>query len=836
MVALILLYLSVPAVAGQDAAPVHFQRKTIDLNGEWEFKKKGENNWRKIVIPANIRESGSFFFKRSFKLPLLYRDAQFVLMFQGINFSCRVKVNGQYLATQNHGFTALRIIVAGHLLRFAGNNTIEVEVDTKLSQNTIPLRQSLFQPEPLRGIFRDVSLQILPSVAIIKLKNQITFSTGYQSASVSCNFRLQTDPDIMPSLQKNLSDLRLRLIVYAPGDTQKIVFSAVHIISRTELETESVNIPVQIQQPKLWSPAHPCLYSVEAILESGSGTVDRFITYLGLRKIVLQKSKLLLNDEMFVIRGIQFIETRQHYLSSAYAAELLQSIKSLGLNTVSWFFPPPASVLAKADSLGLLSVVCLPVWNSPAGLLENSGKTEMSLAMTQKLLALISGHPSVFAFSLGNGYDFRETRSFEYLNKLGDTVPSSSAFLITAGFRNFNYLSSTLPLDFITIDLTGRYPNRLDTWLEKWVVEHPGLPVLIDEVSFAFIPDVTDSESVSIFEVNQAFRLKQTIQRILKQPALGYSLGSMYDWRGTYLTLFSPRAPQKGLFPFGIASVEGTPRMAWNMIQNLNSGKQDQFSFQKPDLPVSQSTVFIFSGFVIILFFLYFFRKDHRLRGNLIRVFSRPAGFHLELKEGRKVPLGISVVVLITEIMAWALIFVSFFYFFRKHPLFDFWLAEIIPLEKIHLLLIYMAWQPIFGLLGFSLLFGIITFLLVGYVQGLSIISGAGLSMRNVFTFLTWEGSIFIFLLPPALVFYRLLFFKILLIPLLLLLFLFSLWYFYRLFIGVITIFTLPGWQAFLYVYLVPFILLLIVFLLMDHSRSLYAHSEYLFHVWQSGF
>lgn len=836
MVALVIYSISVPAVARQNVTAPPFQRKTIDLNGEWEFKKKGEDNWHKILIPANIKESGSFFFRRSFRLPPLYRDAQFNLIFQGINFSSRIKVNGQYLATQNHGFTVLHITVDSDLLRFAGDNTIEVEVNTKLSKNTIPLQQSLFQPEPLRGIFRDVSLQILPPVAIIKLQNQVTFSAGYQSASVACNFQLQTNPGSIQPFLKNLSDLRLRLVIYAPGSAKQIVFSAVHAINRTELETESVNIPVQIQQPKLWRPARPNLYSVQASLEYGAGTVDRFITHLGLRKIGLQKNKILLNEKTFVLRGIRFIETERHYLSPVYATKLLKSIKSLGLNTVSWFFPPPPSVLAKADSLGLFSMICLPVWNSPAGLLENEGKMEMSLKLTQKLLTLLSGHPSVLGLSLGHGYDGRETRTFDYIKKVRGAVPSSSSFLITAGFRNFDHLSADLPLDFVSIDLTGRYPVRLDTWLEKWVVDHPGVPVLIDEVSFAFIHNVTDSESVSIFETNQAYRLKQTIQRLLNRPVLGYSLGNVYDWQGTYLTLLSPGVPQESLFPFGIAFLDGTPRMAWSMIQNLNSGKQDQFSFPKPENPVSQTSVFIFFGLGIILFFLYFFRKDHKLRGNLIRVFSRPAGFHLELKEGRKVPLRISVIVLITEIMGWALIFISFFYFFRQHPLFDFWLAEIIPFEKIHLLLIYMSWQPILGLFGFSLLLGVIALLLVGYVRGLSLVSGTNLSIRNVFTFLSWEGSIFIFLLPLALVFYRLLFFKILLIPLFLLLFLFSLWYFYRLYIGVITIFTVPGWRAFLYVFLVPLILLSVFLLIMDHGRSICAQSEYLFHVWQSGF
>ena len=814
-------------------------RSMINLSGEWEVRKKGDNNWQKITLPAHEQDKGVIFFRKSFDIPMSFRDSQFVLNLAGINFSFRVKFNEQYIATQNHGFTALSVPIASNSVHLGNIDQIEIEVNTELSNSGIPIKNALFQPEFLGGIFRDVSVEIVPSFSVFSLRNDISILDNFSQASIVSDVSFKINPDFKSTFlnpSSNQTVFNLTFNVFDVANLDNAVYSSSENLSSVDIERERKQISFILRNPKFWDIKNPNLYVIEVSLSVAEQVIDQYSQKIGLRKFQLQNNRIVLNKDEIIIRGVTFIEDKNNQIEYDSYENILSSIKTLGFNCISWFTPPPEKVLAKMDSLGLLSIIRIPIWNTPSDILSETTTLENGESILQKILLLVQNHSSVLSLSFGQGFDSNENGSYDFIKHLRDKIPSSEDLFITSGFRNYKDIQPDLPLDFITIDLIGKYPDGLSSWLEKWVAENPNLPVLYSDVFVPFVPTVSDTENTSISQSKQALELKTSVTTVLNQPTLGFVLGGLYDWSGVYPSLASPSTPRLRIFQFGISSENKTPRMAWSMIQNLNSGQQDQFSFQEEKDENNKDNLFLFFGLAIIAVFLYSFRKDRKLRGNFIRILTRPFGFHMETKEGRKIAVSSSIIVFLTLIACWALILASLFYYLRLNLLFDFFLAQLSLGFQSNILLINMAWQPFLGFLGFTVIFSLLAIILVAYIRILAVFAGVDLSFRNGFTFVTWEGTIFIFLLPIALVFHRLLAISILHLPILIIIIIFFCWYLYRLFIGMKTIFNFPHWLSFIFIILIPMFVWIILFIILDHNRAFFEHTEYLFNVWKSSF
>ncbi len=819
------------ATAQTQPLPLDSLRQRVDLNGEWSCKIKGKSAWQSVRVPSLIQEQGSLFFRRTFELPSQLQDSQFLLVFEGVNFSCQVKVNDQYLATQTHGFTPLVIPVPSSLLRFQQPNQLEIELNTTLSKASMPAPTALLAPAPLRGIFRDVYLQVLPPLAITAVHNQVQFSADLIRVTVRSQIQIQAAASFLHTANAAAA-LTLTVNLWEAQPSTPAVLSLQKTINSAELAAGTVDLSFELTQPQLWRLDSPFQYHLQIILADAQRILDSYDQNLGLRQLLLRNHQLVLNGTPIILRGVTLIEDQEHWLTLNSTLALLTTVHALGFNCVSWFTPPPAQALALADSLGLMSILGVPIWNLPSPLFTQPSFRDNAVSLTKRLAVLAEHHPSVIALSLGSGYDAEQSGSYELIKLLRKQITATSDFYTTAGFRNYPKIRPDLPLDFLTVDLTRPVADNLAVWLEQWSIANPGLPVMCAGIAVPFIPTQQDSENVSLFESEQAQLLKKSITTILASPTLGYVLVTLYDWQGVYPTLLTPLQPQSQIFPLGIADATAKPRMAWNMIQNLNSNQPDQFSFEKASLSPQSENVFLFAGLVVMIFFLIYFRKDHRLRGNFIRVLIRPFGFHSEIKEGRKIPWSITSIMALTVAFTWALLLGSLFYFLRQNLLFDFLLAQLSLLPRLNLLLIQLTWHPVWGLIGFGLIILILLSLLSVYVYIMAIIFGKSLSLHNAVTFVFWESSIFVFLLPIAFVFYRMLFIWPLRLPLLILLILFCLWFLYRLYRGMVTIFAFRRGLSLLLFLGLPILIVVVVMMIFNHSRALNAFLVYLYHMW----
>ncbi len=817
--------------------PVTATRKFVDLNGEWTYRKRGEAVWQSVSLPHPTEEIGHLFYRRTFSLERDTSASQSFLVFEGINFSSRVRLNDQYISTQSHGHTSFQVLIPSSLLRLGSDNILEVEVNTALDDRSIPLRHALLSPRPLRGIFRDICLVTLPSLAIYSARMDADFFPDL--SAVKLNFQIEVGAHELALPRSSLADpasLQPRLVYMIREERlqDRIVASGEQTIEFTDDLRQLVDVSFDLPNPRLWNLSSPRRYILELQLRQGETVLDSYRQKIGLRELTLGKNEIHLNGTPTPLKGITYVEDRQRVLTRRDALSILQKIKALGFNTISWFSPPPDHTVSAADSLGILSIFQLPVWNVPGSVLADPGYQERAGSLFEELSKLTSRHASGIALSLGEGFDPASAGTHDFLGNLLTAAGARKSFFLTAGFRNYDDSLSELRLDFLTFDLTFHRRNEWRNWLARWLADGPGSPVLIADISIPYVSSRPDSENVSRYEAQQAYHLKNILSRIQREPNMGFVLSTLNDWRLCYPSMLSLSGSNKMNLPIGLADFDETPRMALNMVRNMNHGTGYQFEFEKH--PEDHADViFIIYGLVIITVFLYFFRKDHRLHGNFIRVLSRPFGFHVELKDGRRTIWPITIIILLTSVSTWGLILGGAFSFLRTHPLFDFLISQLSPIILINTLLIEMSWHPIPGVAGFSIVVALILSALGIYVFFLSLTTGRNLSIRGAMTLVYWESCIFIFLLPMAFILYRLLSLAPIRLLLLVLLGIFILWYVYRIFVGVQTVLAFSPGLTVALILGIPLLAAIVLDILYNQTRGLNAQLGYLFHIWKMG-
>jgi Glycosyl hydrolases family 2, sugar binding domain/Glycosyl hydrolases family 2 len=120
-----------------------------------------------------------------------------------------------------------------------------------------------------------------------------------------------------------------------------------------------------VPAPKLWSPASPTLYTVEASLagEVSDGVTDRF----GFREFVARDGRFFLNGEPFYMIGALdqdfYPDTIYSTPGKAYLVDMMQKGRRLGLNVLRCHIKVcDPDYLAAADEVGMLVWYEVPSW------------------------------------------------------------------------------------------------------------------------------------------------------------------------------------------------------------------------------------------------------------------------------------------------------------------------------------------------------------------------------------------------------------------------------------------------------------------------------------------
>ena len=436
------------------------------LNGEWDFKYYDRDvdedavitEWDRIPVPSSWQLYGygkPYYtnvnypypvdppfvpndnplgvYRTTFVLPEGWKDRLTRIVFEGINSTGEITVNGSFAGFTQGSHLQAEFDITDFVRE--GENELIVRV-RKYSAGSYLEDQDFLR---FSGIFRDVYL-------------------------------LSRDPDCLHD-------------IVVKADTKSITCAYEHELYFAGEKVEDLS------EPKLWTAETPNLYTV--LIHHGSEYIP---IKVGMREIsVSDKAELLINGQPVKLKGVNHHDTHPvtgHYLPDDVLWEDLAMMKDLNINTVrTSHYPPPPIFLSYADELGFYVVDETDIEthgfgtrnlhngyepNNPEWPCANPEWRDAFVERAERMVLRDRNHPSVIFWSLGNesGFGANHTAMSERIKELDPT-------------RLVHYEGASCfgdPRD--TVDVVSRMYTDLEN-LEKFAQDSDPRPFFLCEYAHA---------------------------------------------------------------------------------------------------------------------------------------------------------------------------------------------------------------------------------------------------------------------------------------------------------------------------------------------------------------
>ena len=364
------------AIAGPLDKKWDLQKVAIVQNGE---KEATEKSGRSGALPW----IGQGHYRRIISIPKECRHAE--LVFDGAMAEPTVKLNGQEAGYWAYGYNTFRVDLTPFMK--AGDNLLEVDLKNVEESS---------RWYPGAGIYRPVKLVTTGPEWIDPWKTFIrTTELKDGRATVQLTMGLGCIPDSYQAIEVELRDAKGRLVghehqaVAANGKDTEFCFN--------------------IQQPKLWSPESPYLYTAHIKYMQNGQMLDEMKQKFGIRTVKVSKEGgFQLNGETRKIKGVCLHHDLGPLGAAINKAALIRQIKmmkEMGCDAIRTSHNMPSQMqMDICDSLGMMVMAeSFDMWvypkckNGYARFFKDWSDRDI-----ENLILANRNHPSIVMWSIGN--------------------------------------------------------------------------------------------------------------------------------------------------------------------------------------------------------------------------------------------------------------------------------------------------------------------------------------------------------------------------------------------------------------------------------------------------
>lgn len=407
------------------------QRSVTTLNEGWQFTKGSEadaKEWQSVRVPhdwaiygpfdrANdlqevaVEQNGEtektvktgrtgglpFIGKGTYRTTLEIPDTTgraFTLVFDGAMSNSKVKLNGKQVGAWPYGYNSFYVNLDNSDLR-PGANDLVVELENY---------EKASRWYPGAGLYRNVHLIETDKVHIPVWGTYVT-TPKVSKEYASVNLRLRIDGAKQFEKWPYGDKVGVKTVIYDPEGKEVASDNSEYIARGQEFSQNFL-----VDNPSLWSPETPALYTAKTTLSLDGKTVDTYETRFGIRQIeYIPRKGFFLNGEPTKFKGV----CNHHDLGPLGAAvnrsalrHQIELLKDMGVNAIRTSHNMPAPELVElCDEMGVMMMVePFDDWGfrpkSPNG--YGAVFNDWAERDITNMVEQYRNHPSVVMWSIGN--------------------------------------------------------------------------------------------------------------------------------------------------------------------------------------------------------------------------------------------------------------------------------------------------------------------------------------------------------------------------------------------------------------------------------------------------
>lgn len=407
-------------------------REVIPLNEGWRFYYQSENtsdNSRSVTLPHSWNTdpmAGEYFIEttgcylNTLRIPASWAGERVFVKFYGAQSVADLFVNGKWIGSHSGGATAF-VFELTDQLNFGTENDLLVTVSNSTRHDVLPTSTDINR---YGGLYREAELIVTAPTAISPLYLGTEGILVHPKSVTAAQAAGEVEVHLLPRKKDENVQLTLE-IADAAGKT---VYTTKQ---RIKVEEKPVAVPFAVEQPQLWSPADPALYTVTVTLAELNGNIcDRNTIRTGFRSIeATPAGKLCINGERVEVHGVTLYHDNALTAGTPGTEDMdadLRQLADLGANALRSAVQPHAQYLYdRCDEQGVLVWIDTPLhkafWSDvayyPTPAFEQNGLQQLREIVAQHL-----NHPSVVMWGIFSRLTMRGDNPVGYVRQLHEAA------------------------------------------------------------------------------------------------------------------------------------------------------------------------------------------------------------------------------------------------------------------------------------------------------------------------------------------------------------------------------------------------------------------------------
>ena len=298
-------------------------------------------------------------------------------------------------------------------------------------------------------------------------------------------------------------------------------------------EESSIPVDMEIQNPSLWSPESPNVYSLDIALYKGSTIIDAYHNNLSFSQFTVAPKDITLNNKAITLKGTTYFLNELGLQKVTVYEKIrrdLQLIKNTGFNAVRFakVYPHPYE-LEVCREIGLIPLIEIPLNSIPEEILSDSEFKMRASNRLKEFADTYSNYSDEFILGLGSCYLANSPATQQFISDIAASI-SNKNILTFASFAGVQS-NSINGVDLYGIELFTRNSDATRIFLEG-ISNDP--KYFLSEVNY---PNYLGSKSGYLVQNSyeaQAKYFENTIEISDQKKLGGFFLSTLFNYTGNY--------------------------------------------------------------------------------------------------------------------------------------------------------------------------------------------------------------------------------------------------------------------------------------------------------------
>jgi hypothetical protein len=399
-------------------------------DSSWEFADLPHST--RFITPEDPSAFlGVSWYRKHFTLNPAYQGRKVTIEFEAAMQSADVWINGAKKLRHAGGFTPFTIDVSADLAFDGTENVVAVKVDSRANRDWAP-GQPVVDFQYYGGLYRDVRmvvtdrLHVTDAVYAGKAAGGGVFVTYPKVGTDSATVDIKTN--VLNENAQAKTAVLVSEIVDAGGNMVGAASTEAEIPPGADYDFAQI---ITIDNPKLWHPNAPNLYTLITTVKEAGQTVDTYRTRIGIRRIEWShENGLIINGSRFKAQGVN-MHSQIYGLGNAVPNAAIyfdvKRVKEGGMDYIRGsHYPHDPAFYDACDELGILVLDSMTGWQFYADTPAFHDNTFQEL---RDMIRRDRNHPSVVAWEASlNESNFTDAWAQEADRIVHEEYPGDQGF------------------------------------------------------------------------------------------------------------------------------------------------------------------------------------------------------------------------------------------------------------------------------------------------------------------------------------------------------------------------------------------------------------------------